>query len=61
MYDEKLQDVIKQNVDFKDPTKYVKKIQVKESLSSPELVDMYIEFEFNETVLNLLKTIRIFK
>ncbi|CAD8152913.1 unnamed protein product [Paramecium octaurelia] len=44
-------------VDFKDPTKYIKNIQLKESVTN--LYDLYIQFDLGE-LGPLLKTIRVF-
>ena len=59
---------IKNIVDFKDPSIYIKRIAVKESLKNITcveknmmLVDIYLEFEYPEAVLDMIKTVRIFK
>lgn len=68
IYDDKLADTIKNSVDFKDPSRYVKGIQLIESLSNIKnierdivLFDLYIVLEFGEVLKNMLKTVRIFK
>ncbi|CAD8149450.1 unnamed protein product [Paramecium pentaurelia] len=58
IYDDKYTEQMKSaNVDFKDPTKYIKNIQLKESITN--LYDLYIQLELGE-LGPLLKTIRIF-
>lgn len=68
IYDDRLADKIKQLVDFKDPARYVKGIQLCESLANIAntaaesiLFDLYLLFDFPEEILKMIKTIRIFQ
>lgn len=55
-------------MDFKDPSQYLKRVGVKESLKNitcvdknTMLVDVYLEFAFPPALQDMIKTVRIFK